>query len=151
MGIHNCRGFTQWKHDLPYCFIKLEVPRHQVWLPLGRNYKPIGLRDRVWVDYDDYVEQAIEFKRNPGLLKGDIWHKPEQQDHMLWLCNDAEMTPQEYFRRLALVLMRSSPVSQHAIASHRFRIVEREAGLAAAAHKAARGATAQQDAIRPHA
>lgn len=131
MGIHNCTGFSQWKHALPYCFIKLDVPRHNVWLPLGRNYKPIGQRSNERVKYDDYVEQAIEFKRDPGLLKGDIWHKPEQQSRMLWLCNDAPMPPQEYFRRLAIVLTRSSPVSAAAIASHNLRLTERAVALAA--------------------
>jgi hypothetical protein len=63
-----------WRIALPYCFEKLESSAYpHVWLPLNRNYKPLGMLSRDYVNYDDYITQALVFSRDPSAFK-DVWN-----------------------------------------------------------------------------
>jgi len=41
----------------PYCYFKLDIGVEDAYLPLNRNYKPIGVGGRDWVDYGAYAKQ----------------------------------------------------------------------------------------------
>ncbi|MGH6977954.1 MAG: hypothetical protein ACRED4_01455 [Brevundimonas sp.] len=89
--------FRYW---MPYAFVKLEHPKlKHVWLPLNRNYKPLGYTSSVWVEYDDYIDQAISFARDPRLLKA-VWSEEiEATDTQIWLYKST-MYREDYFARL---------------------------------------------------
>lgn len=58
---------------LPYCFRKMEHDKHKyVFLPLNREYKPIGLPYDPWINYENYARNMVVLTRNPEKLEG-IW------------------------------------------------------------------------------
>lgn len=64
---------------MPYRFIKLPLAgAKHVYLPLNRNYKPLGvgapsdLDNKRKVDYLDYRNQAVIFLRDPHSFKGVV-------------------------------------------------------------------------------
>jgi len=72
--------------QLPYCLRRLPVTG-QVWLPLNRSYKPLGTPWglRVWVDYLDFAEHAMQFDSDPHEWT-EIW-EPGGHSDKLWLKN----------------------------------------------------------------
>ena len=87
---------------MPYCFQKLEVAdRAHVYLPVNRNYKPLGVTDEEWVDYDTYLPQAVVFSADPRRFDG-IWLDNET----LHLYEDAVSSRVDYFARLEKLLSR---------------------------------------------
>lgn len=58
---------------MPYSFVKLDAPpKKHVYLPLNRNYKPLGYAGREHLDYEAYRAQAVQFKTDPKKFAG-IW------------------------------------------------------------------------------
>ena len=93
----------QWfRYWMPYCFKKLEVGRHaHVYLPLNRNYKPLGITSGEWVNYDTFLPQAVVFSADPHSFDG-IWFHRET----LHLYEDAVPSRMDYFARLERLLSR---------------------------------------------
>ena len=92
--------FRYW---MPYCFQELSANRKHVYLPLNREYKPLGLTDyNNGVDYDDYIDQAVVFTTDPGAFP-DVWTRPGS----LYLYNDGTASRLDYFERLERLLSRS--------------------------------------------
>lgn len=96
--------FRVW---MPYQFIQMEVPdAKHVYLPLNRNYKPLGYgtprQTTPWVDYSDYLHQAVVFERDPHGFQG-IWEEPER----LYLYSDNSGTQKTYFTRLEKLMSRT--------------------------------------------
>jgi len=53
------RNFNQLRSCLPYCLVQ---QKPDCYLPLNRSYKPIGISERDWVEYNDYSFLFIPFK-----------------------------------------------------------------------------------------
>lgn len=93
---------NRWfRHFLPYAFVRLEHPRRRhVFLPVNRDYKPLGMITRKEVDYVDYMEKAAVFRRDPRLMPG-VW--TATREHLM-LYNDTPGSRLDYFERLARVM-----------------------------------------------
>ncbi|HBE93537.1 MAG TPA: hypothetical protein DDW55_13860 [Gammaproteobacteria bacterium] len=85
----------------PYCFRRLD---DELWLPLNRFYKPLGIADAVRVDYDKYRPLAIPDDR----LNLRWAHRTG--DNSCWLYNDgcqpyrSTKDARAYFTRMKGVL-----------------------------------------------
>ena len=85
---------------MPYCFKKLEVEgRNYVYLPLNRDYKPLGITSKEDVDYDAYLSQAVMFSVDPHTFDGIWFHK-----ETLHLYEDVASSRVDYFERLERLL-----------------------------------------------
>lgn len=60
------------RYWLPYCFQELSANRRHVYLPLNRNYKPLGVVSPKWVNYNDHIDQAVVFASDPHTFP-DVW------------------------------------------------------------------------------
>jgi hypothetical protein len=78
-----------------------------LYLPLNRNYKPLGYTASAWVEYKDYKNQAVIFRSAPQKFK-DVWHDTEG----LYLYDDGLQSRESYFARLEALLDRSMPVAE---------------------------------------
>lgn len=103
------KPWLDFGRNWPYAFVYLYSG---LWLPLGRNYKPLG--EPQWpgarYDYDAFSHLAWEFagERNPRTFEG-IW--TAQSDDMLWLYNDDALSRRDYFARVGrLIALTDDPV-----------------------------------------
>ena len=94
-------GKDQWfRVWMPYQFIQMPVPTPKhVYLPLNRNYKPLGLSTSDHVDYGGYVDQAVVFARDPRSFK-NVWHDAEG----LYLYEGGYESKLDYFDRFERLL-----------------------------------------------
>ena len=84
---------------MPYTLTRLpDAKRPLTFLPLNRNYKPLGVCGREWVKYEDYEFEAMIFAVDPRKFKG-VWETIRVND--LWLYNDNPKSRMDYFERLA--------------------------------------------------
>lgn len=97
--------FRYW---MPYVFRKVHCKRYtRPYLPLNRNYKPLGFLDREWVDYQSYISTlAVFFRSDPAKFDGIWWNVDEQGEHM-WLYEDALDSRRDYFQRLEKLMAKS--------------------------------------------
>ena len=96
-------GMYSWfRFNMIYCLKRLDTPSSQfVYLPLNRQYNPLGVRSNEDVDYNDYLEQAMVFETDPSTFKG-IWYK---ETAPLFLYNDNPLSRgPDYFVRLGKLL-----------------------------------------------
>mgnify|MGYP001551924657 CR=1 FL=1 len=100
---------------MPYCFVKLKSPPKYIFLPLNRNYKPLGYPHRRGpgpsghVDYEAYRAQAVQFKTDPKEFSG-IWNRIEANhpdDEELWLYEDVHTSRLDYFKRLEKLVLKT--------------------------------------------
>lgn len=98
---------------MPYCFMKMDLPQlgKHVYLPLNRNYKPLGVSRSDWVDYSDYADQCVRFRTDPAKIGGNPWVfiKPHGWRHpgpFLFLY-DTDESAATYGQRLQLVMGRA--------------------------------------------
>lgn len=96
----------QWfRYFMPYNFVKLDATSHKhVYLPLNRNYKPLGRILDTWVDYESFVDNAVVFAADPYTFKG-VWISGG-----LYLYDDLPATRRDYFTRLDKLLSHSMPL-----------------------------------------
>ncbi|MEW6438016.1 MAG: hypothetical protein AB1508_12705 [Pseudomonadota bacterium] len=82
----------------PYCFMPIDVEglRH-CYLPVSRNYKPIGSADSEFAIYEEYPEHFVYFWRDIAPLTA-LW-----RGNPLWLYNDGPASREDYFERLARI------------------------------------------------
>ena len=94
----------QWfRYWLPYSFVKLETAnRKHVYLPVNRNYKPLGVTSGERVDYDDFTWQAVIFSADPHTFD-NVWFRRDT----LHLYEDVISSRLDYFQRLERLLSRS--------------------------------------------
>jgi hypothetical protein len=93
---------------MPYCFVRLVSPPKYVYLPLNRNYKPLGYPGREHVEYESYRAQAVQFKTDPKMFDG-MWALVEADridDEVLWLYTDTRKTRLDYFKRLEKLVLK---------------------------------------------
>ncbi|MFD0724573.1 hypothetical protein [Lysobacter brunescens] len=63
---------------LPYC---LQKTKDGKWLVLNRNYKPLGVTSKEWVDYDNHPDRiAINARTISALRKLAIYDIPDMPD-----------------------------------------------------------------------
>ena len=82
------------RRDIPYCYVRLQ---NGSWLPLDRNYKPIGVSIRTWVNYEDFAHQAVRFDCDPHTLGDGV----RETEDTVWLYSDDLRTHQTYHQRRA--------------------------------------------------
>jgi len=58
------------RYFLPYCLHRI---KGNIYLPLNRNYKPIGVTTKEWVNYENYQHLYVKFSRCPSKIKIE-WH-----------------------------------------------------------------------------
>jgi len=90
----------QWfRYWMPYHFKKLEVRgREHVYLPLNRNYKPLGKTSREHVNFEEFSAQAMVFQTDPHAFE-HVWHLEG-----LYLYDDSARSWSDYFVRLGRLL-----------------------------------------------
>jgi hypothetical protein len=101
----NLTGFDRWfRYWMPYQFVPLKIEgRKHVYLPLNRDYKPLGVTARDdFVNYDDFKHQAVVFAKDPHGFE-DVWTNAEG----LYLYKDNPRSRVDYFVRLDRLLSRS--------------------------------------------
>jgi len=88
---------------MPYLFHRISHPKHKhAFIPLNRNYKPLGQMTKEHVDYDALaMSHGVVFARDPINYPG-IWHNVEG-DHY-WLYSDDPRTRMDYFKRLETLM-----------------------------------------------
>jgi hypothetical protein len=95
---------------MPYLFQEIPGIGKNVWLPLNRNYKPLGVISKDWVDYDAFAKtHGVKFAKDPRNLK-DIWEHTTEAPDMLWLYSDAPSTRRDYFARLEKLMTYQLPL-----------------------------------------
>ena len=80
----------------------MEAADHKhVYLPLNRDHKPLGVKSNDWVDYQDFIDQAVVFPEDPHTFE-NVWHIPET----LYLYDEGSKSKVDYFERLERLLSR---------------------------------------------
>jgi hypothetical protein len=73
----------------PFCLMKLHADGcENLWLPLGREYKPLGCEQDGYYDYERYGHLAWQFTCDPREVEGG-WRMI--QDDRVFLYRDHEM------------------------------------------------------------
>ena len=99
----NDQWFRYW---MPYQLAKLESSRHKhIYLPVNRNYKPLGYVGDNWVDYARHENSAIVFRADPHTFK-DVWRNAEY----LVLYDDSIDSRRDYFDRLGRLLSHAAAI-----------------------------------------
>lgn len=98
--------FRMW---MPYVFQRIEFPgKKHAFLPLNRDYKPLGQLSGEHVDYDAHgLSHGVSFSRDPANFK-DIWYNVH--GNMLWLYDDSIKSRIDYFARLERLMAKSVPL-----------------------------------------
>lgn len=100
---------------LPYCFITLDKHANKTrywneyqyaYLPLNRNYKPLGIVNRVWVNYDDYPQNMIYSKKPFFEISGVFTKEDKLTKHttFFYMYNDGLESRADYFSRLKYLM-----------------------------------------------
>jgi hypothetical protein len=99
------RNPTFFKLFMPYLYQRVEVPgRKHAFLPLNRDYQPLGMRREGWTDYQQVAStHAVFFARDPAQLEGVWWN---QRDGSFWLYDDSVASRIDYFKRLETLMLR---------------------------------------------
>lgn len=89
-------------YNMPYEFRKLRHPKYgEAYLPLNRDYMPLGMVNGKPVDYLDFWDWAVKFKENPANFL-DVWVPAPG----LYLFGDDPQTLVSYFSRFSRLMMK---------------------------------------------
>jgi len=93
---------------MPYLFQQVEyLGIKNVYLPLNRDYHPIGVRSG-FADYADYIEtHAVHLPRDASSYP-DIWFSARGRS--FWLYDDSSASRIDYFDRLQRLLCKGLPL-----------------------------------------
>lgn len=88
---------------MPYSFQKMEHAKvKHLYLPLNRNYKPLGMTTGEWVDYDPYVQShGVVFGSDPHKFAG-VWYGEHEKS--LYMYADVPSSRRDYFQRLEMLM-----------------------------------------------
>ncbi|HZF43315.1 MAG TPA: hypothetical protein VEZ48_07890 [Sphingomonadaceae bacterium] len=97
------------RYWLPYCFQRVDwAGAKWAFLPLNRNYKPLGYLSGAWVDYPDYLQtHGVKFSRDPSTITGAWVDNPSPASDVLWLYSDGAKSRLNYFARLERVMLKA--------------------------------------------
>lgn len=96
---------TFFKLFMPYCIQRVEVSgRKHAFLPLNRDYAPLGMRRGAHLDYEKMMPtHGAYFARDPAKL-ADVWWNV--RDGQMWLYDDSPESRVDYFARLERLMSR---------------------------------------------
>src|SRR5215475_4077268 len=81
---------------LPYQFMAIEVGKKKAFLPVNRDYRPLGLGGSAKLtDVAEYMKTAVIFTGDPHKFEG-VWSDPDE----LYLYGDDQASRADYFQRL---------------------------------------------------
>lgn len=105
IGGYDWRVPSYFRLFMPYCIQRMEVPnRKHAFLPLNRDYAPIGMRRLQHLDYDALMPtHGVYFARDPAGIEGVFWNRRGNQ---LWLYDDSTASKVDYFARLEKLMSR---------------------------------------------
>jgi len=94
---------------MPYLLQKVEHPGIKwAYLPLNRNYKPLGQMTSERVDYAGYMTtHGVRFARDPALIKAVWVDAPSAGAEMLWLYSDGPTSRLDYFARFERLMSKA--------------------------------------------
>lgn len=95
------------RYFLPYCIHKISSHKGHVYLPLNREYKPIGVVSKERVDYEAFSHLFIRFSRCPSKIKIDWQYKIVNNDGViekLYFYNDSLKSRSNYFEKYTAVM-----------------------------------------------
>ena len=78
---------------MPYHLAEMDAER-RLYLPVNRNYVPLGLTTREWVSYEDYPDRFVRLTRPPHEIEGIVTNDG------LYLYDDSAKSRVDYFERL---------------------------------------------------
>ncbi|MFD1951345.1 hypothetical protein ACFSGX_11280 [Sphingomonas arantia] len=109
-GHGKAAGPTFFKLWMPYLFQRVAHPkRKRAFLPLNRDYVPLGMTRGGWIDYEKVMPtHGVFFARDPAAL--DVWWNT--RDEKLWLYDDSVASRLTYFARLEKLMLRQVEVIQ---------------------------------------
>ena len=93
---------------MPYCIKQIDGGKYVI---LNRNYKPLGMATRDWVEYEPH---AIKFKRLTKKTAAALSYKASEDLEFIYFYNDgcvptdAEKHMKAYMARLAVLRSSSS-------------------------------------------
>src|SRR4051812_15007684 len=92
---------------LPYCFAPMEHPERgkYIYLPLNRDYKPLGQDREKHYDYEDFSDNFVRFRQDPRMIPGAPW-TAIHLDGWMWLYDDGPESRIDYGKRLQSVISR---------------------------------------------
>lgn len=101
-----CHPF--FKYWMPYLFQRVQHPtRKHVFLPLMRDYKPLGYVGGGRVDYEQVaLTHGVVFSRDPASFQ-DIWWNSDSAGRF-WLYDDSAASRFDYFERLERLLLKAN-------------------------------------------
>lgn len=105
VGGYDWKTPTFFKLFMPYCIQRVDVPgRKHAFLPLNRDYAPLGMRRGEHRSYEDMMPtHGVYFSRDPAKLEG-IWHN--MRGGQMWLYDDSVESRVDYFARLEKLMSR---------------------------------------------
>lgn len=105
-GTHSGLETTYFKLWMPYLYLRIEDRRRShIFLPLNRNYKPLGQVTRDHVEYEHFVDtHAVVFSRDPLTFR-NIW--TNIRDGHFWLYDDSPKSRLDYFARLERLMLKN--------------------------------------------
>jgi hypothetical protein len=71
--------FEWFRVSMPYYMAQLETDDGYLFLPVNREYKPLGVVADAFVDYDAHRDRALRFKSNP-LNDETLWCSTHRSD-----------------------------------------------------------------------
>jgi hypothetical protein len=97
---------------MPYLFQKLEHPKiKHFYIPLNRNYKPLGILGKDWVDYSSYSNShGVAFSSDPSKISG-VW-LPSEIEGSLYLYEDSIQSRRDYFERFERLMARTIKIQK---------------------------------------
>ena len=96
------QGAHWFRFWMPYQFVKLPSRRYKhLYLPVNRNYKPLGYLGDEHIDYEMHSSEAVMFRRDPHYIQG-VWTDPEH----LYLYDSNPNSRADYFARLERLMRR---------------------------------------------
>ena len=95
--------FRYW---MPYVFQPIQSTDHKYgYLPLNRNYKPLGQTDGTWADYDaSFSTHGVVFGSDPLKFKG-VWLEDGVKG--LYLYADDPHSRLDYFKRFEILMTKT--------------------------------------------
>ena len=96
---------TFFRLFMPYLYQRVEAAgRKHAFLPLNRDYLPLGMRRDGRIDYAAVAPtHTVYFTRDPAKLEGIWWNQSGTSN---WLYDDSAASRLDYFARLERLMLR---------------------------------------------